>query len=656
MTKNKELDKKLQSDPSFMPFNNNFNYDNILNYIKKNKNEFENLNPVTKALSTFIFNIYYKEFKENINHKVEEVNLSKEVLCEILIDLTNRDTYLVKLKSEDYLHTVKGDFHFEDLMNVNVNSDFKELGSFNLEGIIEAKHDALNTILNYLLNYQNESDNNKLENDILSCAYQMLGHANLYSVVKFAYDTAIWENYYILYEGGPELKIKTSDRELSIIERIGEQRLDKNILSSKILTESNYSKKGEFYNIVSKKMKSKRKLKRLKSVLKNKNYLHYKLADGIDNKSISCELMLFAELTSYYNFLGDELLPNFENLSLHDIITIFSEIQNLLNHAFDLKKDEGEDFEHTIDLYKTYILRTELQEYLFQKLYYSKKQINIVIGLLSHEEGFFNIWQKPLIRRRDIIIPIFLPAISPNSLRLLDYWLEAGGFDLESRGKIFENHIKSVIKYEINKKGYFINIPTPSVFRNLKNDYEEIDLIIELKTIIIVSEVKCIKFPFEPRDFHNMLKRLKDGATQAKRKTKFLKDNFSEFSEHFRGDTKEIIPLVITNYPIYSGLKIENTPIIDYYLLEHYIVQGAFNKTPVRYDGKTIHKSNIHDEIIYYNNEDQFSNNLKDFLIDPIPVRELRSKIVIEEKLLTPGDCSPKIIMDYTKIDNSPII
>lgn len=656
MTKDTELEKKLQSDPKVMPFNNNYDSDYILGYLKKNRAEFENKETLTKILSTLVFNGYYKDFKENLNQKLEEVNLSEETLCEVLINLTNRDSYLAKLKAGDFFRNVKDGFHIEDFMNINVKSAFEELGSFNLEGIIEAKHDALNSILNYLINFQNDSVNNSLSDEKLTCAYQMLGHANLYSVIKFAYDTSIWESYHILYEGGSELKIKTSNRELSIIERIGEHRLDKNVFSSIVQSQSDYYKKSEFYNIVSKKMKAKRKPKRLKSVLKINNYLHFKLADGFDSNSISNELKLYAQLTSYYNFLGDEILPNFENLSLHDIITIFAEIQNLLQHDFELNRDESEDFEHAINLYKTYIKRTNLQEYLFQKLYYSKKQLNIVIALLSHEGGYYNIWQKPLISRRDNLIPLFIPAISPNLLRLIDYWLETGGFDLESRGNIFEKHIKSVLTYETKKKGYFINIPTINVFRNQKDEFEEIDLVIEFKSKIIVAEIKCIKFPFEPRDFHNMLKRLKDGATQAKRKTKFLKDNFSEFSEHFHGDTKEIIPLVITNYPIYSGLKIENTPIIDYYLLEHYIVQGAFNKTPVRYDGKTIHKSNIHDEIIYYNNEDQFSNNLKDFLIDPIPVRELRSKIVIEEKLLTPGGCSPKIIMDYTKIDNSPII
>jgi len=651
-----KLYKKLQSDPIFIPFNNGFDYQYVKTYIQDNKEKINDINLIIKALSTVFFNQYFIELKDNFNKVVGRKSLSKDDIVDIMINFSNRDFYLLKVKTDDFI-SQKENYHIDEIANLSIESDFKELGSFNAQGVIEAKHDALNIILNLLLNQNFYSDGIKVDNEQLSDLYNLLGYASLYTVIKFAYDTAIWEGYdIVLLSKQNELKIKSHDPESSKIKRVGEQRLEKNITSSKIVVRSKYSEEGDFFRILSKQMKSKRKPKRLKSVFLINNYLHYKLADGFDDASISYELMTFAELTTYYQFLGNEVLPNFENLSLHDLITVFSEIQNLLSSSFNLKKVESKDIAYTLDLYKIYIQKNHLVDYLFAKLNYSKKQINIVVKLLSHEQGNYNIWEKPLIHRNDDLIPVFLPALSPNTLRLIDYWLEQGGFDLDIRGKLFENHIKKIIKAELNRKGFFVNIPRTNYFKNNKNEREEIDLIIELKTTIVVSEVKCIKFPFDPRDFHNMYKRLLDGAIQAKRKTKFIKDNISEFKEVFINSSKEIISLVITNFPIYSGSIIENIPVIDFSLLENYFLSGSLNKSPIGFDGKKLYKNDNPVSIIYYTDDDQFSNNLRSFILDPIPVRELKPKVYLSEKQLSLPEAHPKIVMDYAMIKDSEII
>lgn len=653
----KNLYKKLLSDPKFIPFNNHFDYTHIQGFIKDNKEKFTDIKLVEKALSTVFFNQHYQDLRSNIEEKIKMISLSKNELIELFIILANRDTYLVKDIAEKYIEG-KTDYNVNDLINLKVPSVFSELGDLHLQGALEAKHDGLNMILNYLSNKKFDIVYKKsdLSLDALTSCNQIFAYSNFYSVIKYAYDSAIWGDFYINVDtdsSGSVLKIKSNNPEFSILERVGEERLDMNLVSSKFAIKSNYDEKGGFHNTVMQSMRSKRKPKRLKKIEIIKSKLTFNLADGYDNDAISNEMMIFAELATYYNFLGNETLPKISNVTLYDIITVFAEIQSLIAKVYKFKKEESNDFIKTVDLYRISISKAALIEYLIRKITFTKHQIISILDLFVHVDGAFNIYEQPLISLGDNLLPIFLPTIAPNSLRLIDYWLEKGGFDLDSRGKLFEIHIKKTIKQEILKKRFFINIPQNCLFKSKENGQEEIDLIIELKTIIIISEIKCIKFPFEPRDFHNMFNRLKSGGSQIQRKAKFISDNIIEFKEFFVDSSKKIIPLLITNFPIYSGITIDDVPIIDYYLLEHYIIYGYLNKSLVGFDGVKLHKSPNPESIIYYKNEDQFSNYLPSFLKDPIPVREKKSKVILIEKQLTPPGFNPKIIMDFTSIKDS---
>ena len=71
------------------------------------------------------------------------------------------------------------------------------------------------------------------------------------------------------------------------------------------------------------------------------------------------------------------------------------------------------------------------------------------------------------------------------------------------------------------KKATFQIIPSNKIISNNKK-FEEIDLLLILKDVVIVAEIKCIKFPIEPRDKHNSIRRLTEGVKQVKRKVNFL--------------------------------------------------------------------------------------------------------------------------------------
>lgn len=652
-----DLQKRLKGDLRFIPYNDKFDYEYVKNYIHKNKDKICDWELAHKALSTMFFNLYYTELIDQCSSLIDRTTLSKQSIVEILISLLNRDLYLLTEKANDSIRN-RENIIYDEIANFSIKSSIPELGNFNAQGSIEAKHDALNIILNLLNRFDNISINNQIIPDHLDDYSIFLNFTNIYTVIKHSYEVTIWQDYMIRYSNkSNELYILDSENKSSIINRIGTKRFDRNIFASKQGVMSEYYKKTDFYNILSNQLYKNRKAKRLKSVSINNYNLHYKLADGVEKKSIIIELMHFATLSVYYPFIGNEKLPNFDNLSLHDLITIFSEIQYLLENASNLEKKESDNIITSFDLFKLIINRNDLINYLISKTKYTNDQIKQVITLLSHKDGIYNIWERPIMSYNNLLIPLLMPIIATNILRLIDYWLEKGGLDLEFRGKLFERHLKIVIQNDINKKGYFVNILDQNDFRNINNDHEEIDLIFELKTIIVIAEIKCVKFPFDPRDYHNMYNRLKDGSVQVKRKTDFIKSNVKDFQNKFNDASKEIISVIITNYPIYSGLIINNIPVIDLSLLENYLGIGSLNKSKLSHRfGDSIKVTDYQEPILYYSNETEFSNNLNHFLFDPIPIKDLKKEIHTTKKQISLPNAIPKILMDFVQFKDSIVI
>lgn len=651
MSKN-ELLKKLKSDSRFIPFNQNYDFENLKKYISENE-ENTNYDSKIKALSSIFFNQYYIKLTEYFKHVVDISGLTKVKFLETIIALGNRDLYLMHLRSHQSIDGNK-EFRYDKFMNSSFQSRIPEFGLVNVQAGLEAGHDGLN----YLLNLTRKSEvvwkDKKSNFEALDNCSKLLGFSNLFIVIKSSYDIAIWEDYKISYNNETnELKVKCKHTQEQILNRIGEYRLERNIFSSKSIVISGYLEKNDFYQVISQEANKKRKAKRLKSVSISSGNLKYKLADGKEIESILNELLEFSVLTTYYAFIKNEELPNFDNLNLYDLLLIYSELQNLFRKAFEIEKFESDNPED-MGNFHIQISLTELIEYVYLKTKYSKSQIKQALSLFINSDSYYDIWERPLIKINNHIIPVLLPLLSGNLLRIVDYWLEQGGFDLDSRGKKFEEFIKQKLKYSIARNGFKIEIVEKNIFTNAEGNFEEIDLIIELKNVILIAEVKCIKYPFDTRDYHNMHKRLKDGAEQINRKIEFLKNNINDFPNT---DilSKKIIKAVITNYPIFSGYIIQDVPIVDFSLLENYFIHGSLNKgkmtigkTPIEFEDVNI--------IRYYNNEDEMCENLQDFFLKPIPVIDKFDAVEIKETPVSLPTSMPKIIMDYVTFKDVNVI
>ncbi|MGG1254342.1 hypothetical protein ABE205_27155, partial [Brevibacillus agri] len=176
---------------------------------------------------------------------------------------------------------------------------------------------------------------------------------------------------------------------------------------------------------------------------------------------------------------------------------------------------------------------------------------------------------------------------------------------------ILETFIKNDLKSKLVSKGNF-TIPSLSDFQISKKVSEEIDLIVSFDDFIFIAEIKNVKYPMEPRDVHNAIKRLSDGALQLKRKINFVQKHNDYFSEILNGvEGKPIYSAVICNYPHFTGMKLHDVPIIDFMALATYFGHGSI--TDLRSENIDAESQKVR-ELRLWNNRKEFADNFPNYL------------------------------------------
>jgi len=355
-----------------------------------------------------------------------------------------------------------------------------------------------------------------------------------------------------------------------------------------------------------------------------------------------------ASIAAYYPYLQATKLPRLNNLTIDDLLVLFAQLNELVNRIEHLELDLEQS---SLKQLAFRMRESDLIKYFLKTTFYSEKDIKAFLTLVGADgksKTRLNLWKTPLIKYRDLFY-FCLPAnTSPNFLYLIDEWLEIGGYgiELEKRGGLFEEFVKSSANDRLIKKGIPFTIPKTDKFYNAENEYEEIDLIIAFEELLIVAELKNIKYPMEPRDYHNSLKRLREGAEQAKRKANFIVRNQECFVEEL-GDIskKRILPFVLTNFSIFSGLKLNDVPVIDFVLLESYIGSGEYTKIKVELIENEINTTN-QEVVKYYNGNIEFIEKFPEYVNSPLPIQDFKDKAYVEDRVLTLEKASPQIYLE----------
>lgn len=373
----------------------------------------------------------------------------------------------------------------------------------------------------------------------------------------------------------------------------------------------------------------------------------YKIKDS-NNPYLEVYLKYFlATIAKYHYHLSEEF---------KDSLSLTAEIWSVLIYL------TQEFIEQTKNVFQSYIsnnngivpyskyqfkIRSKDVVILIEKITGYEKSLILKKLKLFENSGYDSFWTNPLFKISDwIYISIHsLQTIIP--VYLLDEWLKISYRDeYDKKGTLFEDFLKKEVKKLCGNKKFFANILEQKKY-SYKDDSgrkheEEIDFIWETKKCIVIAEVKCIDYPFTPRITNNHFQVLEKASNQIKRKMQFLEENKTLFK--IQDYNKSILPCVILNYPCYSGLKINDIPVIDIGLLENYISVGGLGDCTIGlfYESMTIREK-------YYNNEDEFSNNIFKLLNDSPYLNQLKSRY---KKVVKDLHISDKFVIKYDTYEN----
>lgn len=640
-----EIRTKLRKNKLLNPFNSEYNKEavhNVLEGIKKSGVRESNDANLILA-STPFFNKVFNGFYTLLDKTVRELGVTYTDMQKYIIAIANRDFTIIKAECADYM-AASDAVKFEEINHIRFNSSNPSMTEINASSGVEVTIDSAITLLNFLRNRE-ERLNSITRNEDLDKIGDLYSCASYYVVIKNAYDVAVWENGSINLDKEKNIKFKYPNSLYPKLKNIGVTRIQENTLMFELQTRNLLQNNSLLQQgFLAKKLKKIKRRGIVELTIRNEE-----IEFSIKKQPISIaefDIQNEAAMLVYYPFFEDVSLKNLGSMTLDDILVLFAQLQRLAE-KIEEKTSKKVEVETIADLEKfAYRIRIDvLENYLNTTTRISKNQINHFLRLLESFDGTkrIDLWAKPLMKVGTYYFLPLIPIIAPNILFLIDVWLEEGGYNLENRGKLFERYIKNLVNKSMDGR-FTYKIPNKNKFIVNESNFEEIDFVLLLKEVIVVAEVKCIKYPFGPRDFYNSMQRLTEGANQVIRKTQFLKENAEKFLDDLGEiNNKEFISVVITNYPSFSGLKIEGVPVIDFFLLDGYINSGKLNQAKVEWKGENQISLSERTKKVYYSNEKEFNCNLKNYILNPAPVEEKLQKLVIVDKRISLEGVAPQI-------------
>lgn len=564
-------------------------------------------------------------FYNNIKNSFNDFNMTGENIVTFLIADLNREYRVVSAKMHETMFgQPQGTYLFQDLTNQKLQLPNGSL--VDTRAAMEASTDAISLTCNYLRYYLNTGFLNSNANPERFAAnvLRIFQLSDIFVTFKHTYDD-------ILYNGG-FVKIDRIRQTLEFdydnhnglkLLKLGHMMFNERIMhvNSQFRLEN---KKTVFDKYVT--------TYRIKPKIKVQDGC-VSLEFGQGNPKSYKELFLemAAAIEAFYEFLDvDVQLGKLGDVKLAEALAVWTALRYICMETFiHVQCDVTMFTKEQMGVIPRLFKKDDLKEYIARLTGIKNNKVKFILKSFEVDWNRFNdIWSSPLMVTGDCYCVPFYPVINGVLYNIIDHLLERGGFNLDDRGKVFEKYIYQRI---MSVKHQYSVTCVASKYYGTKPNGEEVDLIVTLKNLVIVAEAKCIHYSMEPQDYHNAWSRLSEGAEQAKRKTEFIKTHSELFGEIGSFDGKQLLPIVVTNYPIFTGFEYEGVYVIDSHSFIAYINSGFMTKRELSATDNPIMRARC-----FYTNENEFSANFEQYL-KKNPVKELyMSKISVEDMMQLP--------------------
>lgn len=575
------------------------------------------------------------DFYGNVKSGFVNFNMRGENIGEYLIAGLNRECRVVWNKMQEAMcRQPKGTYLYQDMTNTRLQLPGGSM--VDTRAALEASTDAISLICNYLRFYLNDNFKNDQANperfalNVLSL-YQM---ADMFATFKHTYDD-------ILYNGGfvkinREKQTLTFDYdshyELKLL-KVGNMMFGERMMhvNSRYRFEGKTSRFEKYINDT--------RIKPRVKVKDGRVALEFGQGNPKELREFSIEME--AAIEAFYEFLDlDVVLNKLGDVKLAEALAVWTALRYVCFMTFvNVNCDVTMFTKEQMGVIPRLFKKENLIDYILRLTGIKYGKVKAIVESFEVDWTHFNdIWSSPLYAIGDSYSIPFYPVINGVPYNIIDHLLDRGGCDLDERGKVFEQYLHRRIT---GVKHRYPVTCFPSKYYGDKPDGEEIDLIVALKNLVIVAEVKCIHYSMEPQDYYHAWSRLSEGAEQAKRKTGFLVTHPELFGELGNLSGKRLLPIVVTNYPTYTGFEHEGVYVIDSHSFISYLCSGFMTERVL-----SATDNPVVDAKFFYTNEDEYSANFEQYL-KKNPVKELyMPKIVVEDitqlPIIDPWKCRVK--------------
>lgn len=615
------------------PLSDEFNEKEFLliykKYLNEDFKEFEILNQDKgKEIIDIILelNIVYDAVMRQLEELVDEINLNTIDLIEQVFAIFNYDYFTLKDKlisniEEDKSRTPKA---IDDDSNKKIKNIFGD--EIDIHDAADISVDTCNFLLEVIISFQPESDKDIPANSKekqLTLIRKIILIANVFINIDNAFKFYKYE-FGDLKKNGESIVLKHFPEIYYVQQVIGKQRY------SSLIQESS------FYAF--KYFKENRLIPEVRIHNNTVQLLKFKVAED-PHYLISSSLF-----TTFYFHLHGVKLRYFENVTVIELIELLSALQSCFQH-FNLEEILNSTYENQDTKYIPFkIKKNELVQFLVKK---TKLKISIVIKALNILSSTFeqipDLWSTPLIQVVDYYYFI-LPSLADAHISyLLDKILQKE-LTSEKQSNIFKQSILNELNQPL-KSGYQFELVKEEKLIEIDEELKH-NIIILTRDNLILIEILDYPFSIQSTEDYSNIVSLSNASDKLNKKKEILKSNI-----HKLGIDSEISisGIVMTNYTLYSGLYINYNHIIDFFLLKNYFLVGELKQGKVVYGNSEIHTQEL-SSLKYYTNEDEFNNNLKEFLFKPAPIFDKIKNYIHKEYLIVPRDMQPQIFRDGIEI------
>lgn len=189
-----------------------------------------------------------------------------------------------------------------------------------------------------------------------------------------------------------------------------------------------------------------------------------------------------------------------------------------------------------------------------------------------------DIWHRPFVPLDSKLAPLVVALTAPNLMRSIEEWLRAGGLDLGKRGPLFESYVRDSLARDTRLTNAYIHAKPISTTAAIG----DIDLWIQLGTTIVLGEMKCSLFPASPLEQYKYEQTLAGASQQALAKAAWARKNlaalFQQVGQVLPQNPVSVLPLVVSNLPLASGITMNDVPVVDSIILMKFFSEGCLEQ------------------------------------------------------------------------------